>query len=116
MQASARAKASSGSLKIPLGKRWEFPKGGPLSRANSALPWLVFERDRDMFKREFPEWEIAEIRPQAPFRYMLSGGIAYRSLLPGQFYMACKQVERILQPWIKYMAMFALIILKRRML
>ena len=95
-------------------RRWEFSKGEPLSRANSALPWMVFERDRDQFEREFPEWEIEEIQLQAPFRYLLSGGVAYRSLVPGPLYDFCKKIEKLLRPWLKYLAMFAVVILKRR--
>lgn len=39
----------------PASKKWGFRKGGPLSQANSALPWIVFERDHEKFKMEFPE-------------------------------------------------------------
>ena len=39
----------------PIGS---FPRQGPLSSANQALPWIVFERDRATFEREFPEWRI----------------------------------------------------------
>jgi SAM-dependent methyltransferase len=98
----------------PKYRRWEFSKGGPLSRANSALPWMVFERDRDRFESEFPEWEIVGIQLQAPFRYLLSGGLAYRSLVPGQLYDLCKKIEGFLRPWLKYLAMFAVVILKKR--
>src|SRR4029453_1570325 len=38
----------------PETNEWEFPQAGPLSSANGALPWVVFERDRDRFEREFP--------------------------------------------------------------
>jgi SAM-dependent methyltransferase len=99
----------------PEYRRWGFSKGAPLSGANSALPWMVFERDRDIFEREFPEWEIEGIQLQAPFRYLLSGGVAYRSLVPGQLYNVSKKIERLVQPWLKYLAMFAVVILKRRM-
>ena len=62
--------------------QWELPKGGPMSMANSALPWVVFERDRQRFEILFPEWRIEKIQLQAPFRYLLSGGVAYRSFQP----------------------------------
>ena len=96
-------------------QNWEFAGSGPLTGANSALPWMVFKRDRKRFETLFPEWEIERIQMQAPFRYLLSGGVAYRSPVPGGLYSLCKQIERILQPWLKYWAMFAVVVLKRKM-
>ena len=34
---------------------WGFPGSGPLSGANGALPWIILQRDRARFEREFPE-------------------------------------------------------------
>jgi SAM-dependent methyltransferase len=94
--------------------QWELPEGGPMSVANSALPWIVFERDRDRFEALFPEWRIEKIQLQAPFRYLLSGGVAYRSFLPGGCYDVCKRLERLLRPWLRHWAMFAVVVLKRK--
>src|SRR5262249_50646717 len=38
----------------PDASTWEFPTTGPLSGANGALPWMIFERDRTQFALEFP--------------------------------------------------------------
>ncbi len=92
---------------------WKFPGGGPLSDANSALPWIVFERDRRMFEREFPEWRIASIQQRAPFCYLLSGGVSLRSFAPGWLYPCCRAIEHLFQPWMKYLAMFAQIVLAK---
>jgi hypothetical protein len=43
----------------------------------------VFHRDRDIFQREFPQWRIERITPIMPLRYLISGGVATRSLMPG---------------------------------
>ena len=62
---------------------WEFPPSGPLSGANGALPWIVFERDRVQFEQQFPEWRILyDLEKGMPFRYILSGGISSRASLP----------------------------------
>ena len=90
---------------------WEFPLGGPLSSANSALPWIVFERDRRIFEREFPEWNITSIQRHSPFCYLLSGGVSLRSFAPGWLYPCCRAMECITQPWMKYLAMFAIVVL-----
>src|SRR5262245_49503778 len=40
----------------PEASTWEFSSTGPLSGANGALPWILFERDREIFEREFRCW------------------------------------------------------------
>jgi SAM-dependent methyltransferase len=92
---------------------WEFPSNGPLSGANGALAWIVFERDRLQFESEFPEWEICSIKPCMPFRYLLSGGVSLRSLMPGMTFKFWRRFERSLEPWMRSWAMFAHIVLRR---
>jgi len=92
---------------------WEFPKGGPLSQANSALPWIIFHRDRNIFQKVFPEWKIREIKLHTPFAYLLSGGVSLKSFVPGFSFSICRFFEHILQPVMKSLAMFATIILER---
>jgi SAM-dependent methyltransferase len=97
----------------PAAKDWDFPKGGPLSQANSALPWMVFERDRDKFESEFPEWRIHRIKLHSPFCYLLSGGVSMVSLMPGSLYGLCRKIEKIMKPWMNTWAMFVTIALER---
>ncbi len=97
----------------PQTPAWEFPALGPLSSANGALPWIVFERDRAQFEREFPQWRIETIRPCMPFRYLVSGGVSLRALMPGWAFGAWRGLERLFDPWMKTWAMFALIVLRR---
>jgi SAM-dependent methyltransferase len=96
----------------PKARDWGLPVTiGPLSGANLALPWIVFERDRARFEREFPELQIRAVRPMMPFRYLVSGGVSTRSLIPGWTFAYLRRVERILQPWMRTWAMFAHIVL-----
>ena len=92
---------------------WEFPATGPLSAANGALPWIMFERDRRQFEQEFPEWRVRTIEPQMPFRYLVSGGVSLRGLAPDATYRLWEGMERLLQPWMHTLAMFARIVLER---
>lgn len=98
----------------PAAATWEIPSTGPLSGANGALPWIVFMRDRDRFVSEFPEFAIKRIEPIMPLRYLLSGGVSLRSLMPGWSYGAWRRVETWLRPWNDALAMFALIVLVKR--
>lgn len=68
---------------VPDAVEWEFPSSGPLSGANGALPHILFVRDRTQFEREFPMWQIRTVEPMMPFRYLVSGGVSMRSLMPG---------------------------------
>jgi len=96
---------------LPAAERWELPAGGPLSVANGALPWMVFERDRERFAGEYPELCIRTIRPLMPLAYLLSGGVSLRGLLPGSAYPWVRRCERWLGE--KRFGMFALIELER---
>jgi len=93
---------------------WEFPSSGPLSGANGALPWIIFERDRKQFEARFPQWQIQSIKPIMPLTYLVSGGIALRSLMPGFTFELWQFIERMLEPWADRLAMFALIVLRRQ--
>ncbi|MBI2423726.1 MAG: methyltransferase domain-containing protein [Candidatus Hydrogenedentes bacterium] len=75
---------------------WELPGSTPLSTANGALPWIVFERDRALFDQNFPQLRVTHLRPFMPLSYLLSGGVSMRSLAPGFFYPAWRPVESLL--------------------
>jgi SAM-dependent methyltransferase len=92
---------------------WEFPAKGPLSDANGALPWVVFERDRQRFERDFPKLQIEVVSPMMPFRYLVSGGVSMRTLMPDFSTPVWKAVERVCEPQMNRLAMFSLIALKR---
>jgi SAM-dependent methyltransferase len=97
----------------PNAPDWTFPSRGPLSGANGALPWILFERDREKFTREFPQFSIEQIRPFLPFRYLVSGGVGMRSLMPGFTHGAWAALERALQPQMHRLGMFAFISLAK---
>ncbi len=92
---------------------WSFPLGGPLSSANSAIPWIVFVRDRGKFESRFPELSLEGIRPFLPFRYLASGGVGMRSLMPDFVFRACARVERMLESQMDHLGMFAFVCLRR---
>jgi len=98
----------------PEARDWSFPASGPLSSANGAIPWIVFRRDRHKFESEFPQLVIEQIRPFLPFRYLLSGGVAMRSLMPGFTHSWWWRLERMLEPCMSSLAMFAFIALRKR--
>ncbi len=86
---------------------WEIPCTGPLSGANGALPWIIFQRDKTLFEERYPQWQIKNIEPMMPFSYLLSGGVSMRSLVPGWMYRPIRALEQVLSQ--RHWAMFALI-------
>lgn len=93
---------------------WSFEGERPLSDANGAIPWIIFCRDRERFDKEFPGLEIVNLSFLTPFRYLLSGGVSMRSLLPSLLYNVVKGIEWLLSPLNKYLGMFMRIELKKR--
>jgi SAM-dependent methyltransferase len=98
----------------PYVASWGFESNGPLSGANGALPWIVFDRDRQRFHERFPELTIQRLRPMMPVRYLLSGGVSMRALLPSWSFGLVKVAEQACHPVVGSLAMFAHVALSRR--
>ncbi len=98
----------------PEAASWTTPDSGPLSGANSALPWILFARDRARFEAACPEWRIDSIQLSMPFRYVVSGGVSLRSLTPAWTFPWWRWAEARLDRWASHLAMFARIVLVRR--
>jgi len=98
---------------LPDANCWESTSLGPFSGANQALPWIIFQRDREMFRSEFPQFQINTVRLEMPFTYLVSGGIGMRQLLPTFLYGTCRAVEKMIGPWMNNLAMFAFVVLQK---
>jgi SAM-dependent methyltransferase len=92
---------------------WSRTAGKPLSEANGALPWIVFERDRHQFARDFPLLQLVSIRPIMPLRYLLSGGVSMRPLTPAWTFAFWRGIDRCLIRLFPGTAMFAVIVVRR---
>ncbi len=97
----------------PKRLEWGFASSGPLSGANGALPWIMFERDRQRFVQTFPQWRIELVQPHMPLRYLLSGGVSMRGLQPSWTFGLWRCIERAMERVGIRAAMFALIVLRR---
>ena len=93
---------------------WRHSNGGPLSGANGALPYIIFRRDQAIFAAEFPDLEISTIEPFMPFRYLVSGGVSMRTLMPAFTFPMWTHLERRMKPLMEYWAMFALLVVTKR--
>ena len=96
------------------GTGWMLEPGGPLSTANDALPHIVFERDRALFAVRFPQLAIVRIAHHTPLRYLVSGGVSMRQLVPSWSYGLVKMTETALTPLGRLLGMFMTIEIERR--
>lgn len=97
----------------PDATEWTFPSSGPLTGANGALPWMVFQRDRDIFTRRFPGLQLELIKPIMPLTYLMSGGLTFKLATPGPLFGLASVLERAMPFHDRYWAMFALIVVSR---
>jgi len=70
---------------------------GPLTGANMALPWIVFERDRDYFEKQFPNLLVVCHELHTPLRFIVSGGVGFRSFIPFSFLPLVKFTESVIK-------------------
>lgn len=98
---------------VPEASEWSFPKSGPVSGANGALPWIVFERDRHIFEQNFPRLRVKKVKPFMPIRYLMSGGFTTKLETPSFLYQPVKGLEALFQPFMNFLGMFALIVLEK---
>ena len=88
---------------------WTFPQKGPLSGANGALPWIVFDRDRIIFNTKFPHLKLDKIKYRNPLLYLTSGGISFRQLFPDFMFPVINKIDQLLPKLSKQISMFQLI-------
>ena len=87
----------------------EIKAGNPLSNSNQALPYIYFERDLDLFKKDFPSLKINSINYHSPFSYIISGGVSRSAMLPFFMYNFVKGIECIFSPFFKQIGLFCTI-------
>lgn len=92
---------------------WHIKKEGRLSSANTALAWIVFYRDRAQFEKKFLSLRIRKLELHTPFRYVISGGLSMKQLLPTFMYPIIICIENILSPFNRYLGMFLTIELEK---
>ena len=87
----------------------EIKAGNPLSNSNQALPYIYFERDLNLFKKDFPLLKINSINYHSPFSYIISGGVSRSAMLPFFMYNFVKGIEWLFSPFFKQIGLFCTI-------
>ncbi|MBA1376353.1 class I SAM-dependent methyltransferase [Pseudomonas brassicacearum subsp. neoaurantiaca] len=93
---------------------WETPSTGPMNGANQALSYIVFVRDRQIFERKHPGLEIVHQEICGNYlRYLISGGLNFRQLLPDALIPVLKVIEKLLHPLRRVLALHHIVVLRR---
>jgi SAM-dependent methyltransferase len=95
------------------GAGWTIPASGPLSGANGALPWIVFQRDFEKFNTWFPELKLLETNFHTPLMYLLSGGVSFKQLFPDFSYSLFRGTDKFLSSLSRQLSMFVTIKIKK---
>jgi SAM-dependent methyltransferase len=92
---------------------WTIPSTGPLTGANGALPWIVFERDKADFTKKFSGFKIESIKFINPLIYLISGGVSRKQLLPDLFIPCIEWIDSFLPKINKHLSMFMVITIQK---
>lgn len=99
----------------PAQEGWTSATNNVMVGANQALSYIVFKRDRTRFEARHPQLEIVLQKPIRSFaRYILSGGLNFRQLLPTVTAPLLGLVERALTPLHPLLALHHVIVLRKR--
>lgn len=93
---------------------WETPLVGPMNGANQALSYIVFIRDRAQFELKHPSLKIVHQQLAGNYlKYLLSGGLNFRQLLPDSFIGFVSLLEKLISPINRWTALHHIIVIRK---
>ncbi len=96
-------------------KEWVNESLGFMNGANQALSYIVFKRDRKKFEEMYPNLEIVIQKPLNNYmRYVLSGGLNFRQILPSSFSLVIKFFELVFIPFNSVLALHHVIVIRKK--
>lgn len=94
---------------------WISKNAGPLSGANQALSYIVFERDIDLFNKKYTGTLQIERKEYCinSIRYLLSGGLNFRQLVPSFLLPLVRLIEYAFMPISRLWSLHQIILIKK---
>ncbi len=92
---------------------WQIPDSGPMTGANGAAPWIVFVRDKERFNSDFPTLRIEDVTYHTPLRYLLSGGVSFKQLVPDFTFPFFKAVDNLSAKISNQLSMFMTVVVEK---
>ncbi len=94
---------------------WETPVTGPMNGANQALSYIIFQRDRAIFERKHPALKIVHQQVcHNHLKYLVSGGLNFRQLLPNWVVPAVGILQFILRPLDRWLALHHVVVIRKK--
>lgn len=94
---------------------WSNDTLGVMMGANQALSYVVFKRDIEKFNRQHPKLEIVVQRPLTNYgRYLLSGGLNFRQLLPNFMSPVLKFFEWLATPLSSVLGLHHVVVIRKK--
>jgi SAM-dependent methyltransferase len=95
---------------------WKYEVRGVMDGANQALSYIVFKRDLNIFIDKYPQFEVVEQRVIPNYlRYLLSGGLNFRQLMPSFLEPVIRLFEFVLTPLHPVLGLHHCIIIRKRL-
>lgn len=95
-------------------QNWNSSASGAMSDANQALSYVVFKRDRQRYDRMFPSLPVVHQAPLGNYlRYLLSGGLNFRQLIPDGLAPLVKGIEAGLSPVNRWIALHHVLVIRK---
>jgi SAM-dependent methyltransferase len=93
---------------------WQTPLSAPMFGANQALSFIVFVRDRAEFERKYPSLKIVHRQTIGNYlKYLISGGLNFRQLLPDRLTGSISLLEKILSPLNYFLALHHIVVIQK---
>lgn len=93
---------------------WETPAAGPMNGANQALSYIVFVRDKELYEEKFPSLKIVHQELAGNYlKYLLSGGLNFRQLLPDSLTGFVGLLEKLISPLNRWIALHHVIVIRK---
>lgn len=92
----------------------ETPVSGPMNGANQALSFIVFFRDQELYQKKYPNLKVVHQELAGNYlKYLLSGGLNFRQLLPDSCTGLVGLLERAISPLNKWIALHHVIVIRK---
>lgn len=86
-----------------------------MAGANQALSYIVFKRDLDLFLKKYPQLEVVEQKVLPNYlRYLLSGGLNFRQILPSFCEPVIKLMEFLISPFNSTLGLHHSIVIRKK--
>lgn len=93
---------------------WETPEAGPMNGANQALSYIVFIRDKELYEMKHPNLKIVHQELAGNYlKYLLSGGLNFRQLLPDSCTGLVGLLEKLVSPLNSWLALHHVVVIRK---